>query len=214
MTAISVCVTSDAAHLFSDAGLMDPACSKIEGIGSKVAILPEYNAVLVANGFTFVEQILRATLAFVRFDHFDALCAGFPEVIGKAVENGVRYGAPADWGNTEIILAGWSLAKNAPTAMVFASYEKFAGKQVRTFIRPMVNISLDPSDIEQSGLRLMQAQRAATFPIEDSGGGLFMKSKRGRWVVHGFCQHTVVTRDSIRTRVLERWPDVVHREPA
>lgn len=63
MTSINNFVTSDAVHLFTDAGLMDSGCTKLEAVASKAALLPEYHAVFAANGMVFIEQLLRAVLA-------------------------------------------------------------------------------------------------------------------------------------------------------
>ncbi|RXH36643.1 hypothetical protein XH99_06665 [Bradyrhizobium nanningense] len=208
MTAINCLVTSDAVHLFTDAGQADPASMRLQAISSKVALLPEYNAVFAANGMTFVEQLFRSVIAQSRFDDFDALVSAFPEVIKRAIESGTHYGMPAVWPNCEIILAGWSPRLDVPAAFVFASYDKFIEKRVKQFIRPSISgLAFDPQDIERSGFALMCKQRDTHFPVEDPNEGGFIKSKSMRRVVHGFCQHTVVTRDAISTRLLERWLD-------
>ncbi|MCK1476630.1 hypothetical protein ACVW1A_001395 [Bradyrhizobium sp. LB1.3] len=54
----------------------------------------------------------------------------------------------------------------------------------------------------------MRKQRDTDFAVEDPNQGGFIKSKWMRRAVHGFCQHTVVTREAITTKVIERWPDM------
>jgi len=49
-------------------------------------------------------------------------------------------------------------------------------------------------------LQVMREQRACVFPYEFGGG-------RPIRMVGGFAQHTVVTRDTLTTRVVERWDD-------
>jgi hypothetical protein len=192
---------------------MDVAGNKLKGIGTKIAMIPEHNAVVTANGFAFVEFMLQATLALSWFENFDALASGFPNLINKAVLNGVSYGCPSTWRDTEIVLAGWSSINDAPTALMFGSNEKFAGKEITRLIRPAVpNLVFNTQDIEQSGLELMRAQRASAFSVTDSQSASFIKPSYSRRVVHGFCQHTTVSRSSIETRVIERWPDVVSAE--
>lgn len=208
MTAINVCVAPDGVHLFTDAGHMEIGKNSVEAIANKVALVPEYGAAIAANGFAFVEKVITATLAQTTFADFDALAAGFTGLIRKAIAHGTKYGVPAQWRDTEIVLAGWSPSKDEPVAMVFVSVDGFEGREVTRFIRPAVgNLSIDPGNIAQSGLELMRAQRAATFMVYDGKVIGFTKCTVRRRVVHGFCQHTVVRRGHIETRVLERWPD-------
>jgi hypothetical protein len=212
MTAINVCIVPGAVHLFTDAGHIDIGKNRVEGIANKVMIAPEYNAAIAASGFAFIEKIMASVLAQTSFVDFDALATGFPALIKQAIVHGTHYGAPSSWPNCEIVLAGWSRGKDEPVAIVFESADGFRGKEVTRFVRPAVGgLSFDCENVAESGLALMRAQRNTVFTITDDLAPRqgFTANSYHRRVVYGFCQETVVTRDAITTRVLERWDDKV-----
>lgn len=124
--------------------------------------------------------------------------------------HGTQYGAPSTWRDVEIVLAGWSSRESAPKALLFESCNNLAGKEITRFIRPALpDLRFETGDIAQSGLEIMRAQRAAAFPVKDNSSGGFIKDSYPRRIVRGFAQHTIVTRNSIETRILERWPDKI-----
>ncbi|MHC4051376.1 hypothetical protein [Bradyrhizobium sp. 25ACV] len=206
MTAINAFATPDSVHVFSDGAWHDPASGKLAGIGTKVSVLPQYNAAFGVTGLSTVPTLLSALLIENQFADLPSLVAAMPDLVKKCIARGRAVGHNLT-GRCEVVLAGWS--ENAgPLIFVTECYfehDIFKGRAVERYIRPRVDGSSEMRFPEE-GLRLLEKQYATK--CQQAAEGTFGAGAIGR-VVGGFVQHTQVDADGIRIKLLKRWPDEI-----
>lgn len=200
MTAFNAFVTSNEVHLFTDGAFVDTSNDKINGIASKVIPLLPYPAAVCASGPAFIPTLVAGALADTPSDNFDDLLTKFSEVVQRYMKK-----TPVDWGRFQVGLAGWSPKENAPVFALIKSFQEgdtpaFAPTRVNRHLSPPILgiFSFDGENPEKSGKTLLEKQRRTLCRVE---GG------RTAYVVGAFAQHTIVSRDSVTMRVIERWPD-------
>lgn len=202
MTAISVFKSAHAVHVLSDGLWLDPA-SGARGIGTKVSILPEYNAVFAATGISTVPTLLSALLLENQFSDLRSLADAMPDLVKSCSARGKAVGHNLT-GRCEVVLAGWS-PEAGPLIQVTECYfdhDIFKGRVVKQYIRPEVD-GCSEMHFPEDGLQLLEKQRAAKFIRAETGtfGGATVTG-----LVGGFAQHTRIDAEGIiRIKVLKRW---------
>lgn len=217
MSAVNALIYPDAALLLTDGATNVEG--KIDRIGSKVRLFPHLDAaVAITAAMPGVDWIVESYVGLCSIS-FDDLCDTLP----RAVETGLRElaGELSDRGSGEgafdILAVGLSEREGRFVARV-CSYEpggkptiKDAGPiYVQPFdpvleerleavgLHPGFILSAPPDTGAEQLQRVMQFQRERAF---ETGH-----------VVGGFQLATVLTRDNIHSRVVQRWPDRVHPE--
>ncbi len=218
MSAMNVFVT-DAVHVFTDGGHYSLDDMKLRAIGNKIAFLPHLNAVIASTGYAHATTLISNFLIDKPFATFDDLADGFGDYLKWCMAHCASIGVPRDWAQLEVLLAGWSEADAKPKAFVVRDHRKgneppFQTVEYSRYVSPehprFASIYAgDVDDVATAGLDLMRAQREIRFGVEGAKSNVV-----GHQVVAGFCQHTVVDRDGIHSRILERWPDRFEPLPA
>jgi hypothetical protein len=216
MSALNVFLTPDAAHMFTDAAIYEPKNIKIAAFASKVTLLPQFNAAISATGRYSNLMLLSGFIAELEFDNFDHLASDFAQLVKRAVAktNEIIPNGAEMWGEYTFGLAGWSPKQNAPAFFsVKNSVANGAAVPATKYYSPsavfegvddsITRFKFDPERPGESGLEIMGAQRLKKFPI--LGGDKYSTYH----AIGGFCQHTIVSRDGISVKVLERWPDKI-----
>lgn len=209
MSALNAFVTADAVHLFTDGAVYLTGDSTVVGWMTKVFNLPAFDAVVGFVGTPQSALLSVAAAADVRATDFD----GFMDVFGgklKTAAAQARRGGQPFMESCELVVAGWSKSKDELQAHAIAGFSDngrpaFEMRPVTKFLRPyggsLVGVAFDPACPSESGLAIMEEQRCSKW------------KPHGAWTdihaVGGFCQHTILTRDEVTTRVIRRWPDVV-----
>jgi hypothetical protein len=224
MSALNCFLTSDAAHVFSDASVYLPTNLKVAAFANKVTILPQYNAVIGSTGRFVNITLLGIAFAELEFDDFDHLASDFASVVKRAVArtNQIDPNNPDMWGDEFTFgLAGWSPAQNAPAFFSVKSAagngEELAAVPATKFYSPaavyegaddsITRFKFDPDRPGESGLEIMRAQRLRKFsPLGKVG-----VQHSTYYAIGGWCQHSIISRDGISVKVLQRWPDQIGR---
>jgi hypothetical protein len=218
MSAFNCFLTSDAAHVFTDAANYESENLKVVAFASKVSLLPQYNAVIGFTGPYHNLPLLSTFISGLQYDNFDHLAAEFVSVIKRAVAktNDIFPNGAAMWGEYTFGLAGWSPKQSAP-AFFSVKNDGANGQEVAVpatkyynpdaavegFDDSITRHKFDPDRPGESGLAIMQAQRLTRFsPL----GNVGVKHNTYH-AIGGWCQHTVISRDGISVKVLEHWPD-------
>ncbi|MGC0326219.1 hypothetical protein ABIG06_006848 [Bradyrhizobium sp. USDA 326] len=209
MTAISAFKSSGAIHVFSDGAWHDPASGKLAGIGTKVSILPEHNAVFGVTGMSTVPVLLLALLIETPFADFPALVQAMPELLRTCCARAKTVGLSMT-GRCDVVLAGWS-DTDGPSIFVTECYfdhSIFKGRKVELYIRPSIDES-SQMQFPRDGLLLLEKQCAAKFhrTTEGTFGGDTVGG-----LVGGFAQHTRVDADGISIKVLKRWSNRIDHQ--
>lgn len=202
MTAISAFKSSDSVHVFSDGAWHSPASGKLCGIGTKVSILPEYNAVFAVTGISTVPTLLSALLLENQFSDLRSLADAMSDLVKTCIDRGRAVGHSLT-GRCDVVLAGWS-AEAGPVIHVtecVLDHDFFKGTAAERYIRPQVEGSTEMK-LPEDGLRLLEKQRAAKFIRAETGtfGGATVTG-----LVGGFAQYTRIDAEGIRIKVLKRW---------
>ncbi|MEY9191869.1 hypothetical protein [Bradyrhizobium ottawaense] len=208
MTAIAALNSSDAVHIYSDGAWHDPTSGKLRGIGTKVSILPEYNAVFGVTGMSTVPVLLSALLIETSFADFHALVQAMPDLLRTCCARAKTVGLSMT-GRCDVVLAGWS-DTDGPSIFVTECYFDhgiFKKRKVERYIRPSIDES-SQMQFPRDGLLLLERQYAAKFhrAAEGTFGGATVGG-----LVGGFAQHTQVDAEGIRIKVLKRWPDRIEQ---
>ena len=218
MSAFNCFLTSDAAHVFTDAAIYESGNLKVAGFASKVSLLPQYNAVIGFTGPYNNLSLLSTFIAGLQYDNFDHLAAEFVSVIKRAVAktNDIFPNGAAMWGEYTFGLAGWSPKQSGPAFFSVNNGQEVAvpatkyynpDAAVEGFDDSITRHTFDPDRPGESGLEIMRAQRLTRFsPL----GNVGVKHSR-YFAIGGFAQHTTVSRDGISVKILERWPDQIGR---
>jgi hypothetical protein len=210
MTAISAFKSSNSVDVFSDGLWIDPASGKPGGIGTKVTVLPEYNAVFAVTGLSTVQFLLSSLLIETPLADIRSLANAMPELVRKCVTQGKAVGHILN-GRCDVVLAGWS--ENAGPLIFqtecFFEHNLFKGRAVERYIRPFVDAS--QMRFPDDGLRLLEKQRGLQFsrPIAGTFGSVTVDG-----LVGGFAQETRIDAEGIKIRVLKRWDDKLSEPPA
>lgn len=221
MSALNCFLTPDSAHVFTDAAIYEPKNLKVAAFASKVTLLPQYNAVIGSTGRYYNLLLLSTAFAELEFDNFDHLASDFVPLVKRAVAktNQIIPNGAEMWGEYTFGLAGWSPKQNAPAffsvkgaagngqevAAVPATKYYSPSAVVEGFDDSITRFKFDPERPGESGLEIMRAQRLKKFPPL---GNVGVKHHLYH-AIGGFCQHTIVSRDGISVKVLERWPDKI-----
>jgi hypothetical protein len=222
MSALNVFLTADAAHVFTDAAVYEPKNLKVGAFANKVTILPQYNAVIGSTGRFVNITLLGIAFAELQYENFDHLADDFASVVKRAVArtNQIDPNNPDMWGDEFTFgLAGWSPAQNAPAFFVVSAVgngQELAAVPATKYCSPsaafegdtsITGIKFDPERPGESGLEILKAQRLTKFSPLGNVGVKYSTY----YAIGGFCQHTIVSRDGISVKVLERWPDQIGR---
>ncbi len=223
MSALNIFVTADAVHAFTDGGLYDPHSMKLQAIAPKIALLPQYSAILGSTGHSFIPELLQASINRSEFASFDDMVAGFPTFVSESVEFWSKQpGGLKDWGRFTIALAGWSEKENGPIAYVMRGWSNLdmQGFKMHEVLRScsphdsvIESLPFDGGHAAQSGLDIMRVQRSRKFgsytaATTDTARNMLARTEDrtdGFQIVHGFCQYTRVDCDGIHTKIIERW---------
>ena len=206
MTAISAFQDAAAVHVFSDGAWHDPETGKFAGTGTKVSVLPEYNAVFAVTGISTVPTLLSALLLENQFADLPSLADAMPDLLRTCSSRGKTVGLNLT-GRCEVVLAGWS-AEAGPlihATECYFDHDIFKGAAVDRFARPKVD-GWSEMQFPRDGLLLLEKQYAAKFhrAAEGTFGGTTVGG-----LVGGFAQHTQIGADGIRIKVLKRWADEI-----
>ncbi|MBI5128941.1 MAG: hypothetical protein HZA66_05835 [Rhodopseudomonas palustris] len=208
MSIMNAFVVPDGVHIFTDAGFYE-ADGTVAGLGSKVFPLPRWNAAVAAVGGGWLLPLLAGAFAECDTPSFDELPPWFGSIVRRCLDMASAYGTAAHLQTCIVGLAGWSESRGKPGFFTVASSNRFEGAAFEpvqsTRFLSTANAcdprSFDPARPEETGLAMMRALRGVRF---DS---LNTADRRKIYGVGGWCQHTLVGRDEVTTRVLERWPD-------
>jgi hypothetical protein len=216
MSAFNCFLTPTEAHTFSDAAIYLSTNLKIAAFASKMTILPQYNAVIGSTGRFVNLTLLGIAFAELQYENFDHLADDFASVVKRAVArtNQIDPNNPDMWGDEFTFgLAGWSPAQNAPAFFVVSAVgngQELAAVPATKYYSPsavfegdtsITGIKFDPDRPGESGLEILRAQRRTKFrPL----GNVGVKYST-YYAIGGFAQHTVVSRDGISVKILERW---------
>ncbi|MFK5596605.1 hypothetical protein ACFZ8E_06320 [Methylobacterium sp. HMF5984] len=210
MTALNIFCEESRADIWSDGAYLRPD-GTLDSIASKVVVLGGVPAAVAVAGPSDLQLVVMLHLA-ARFASYDDLCDGAVEALRNHPFGDDRLT------QSSFAWAGWSERRQRITAHVVTSegipggLEAWQRGEAWRFINPnppqlvpgLARRGLDllkPDAItEDEAASLMRAQRALRMPLRET---------LGESIVGGFMQHTVVTRDEISTRVVERWPDVI-----
>lgn len=208
MTALNALVRSDRVHLMTDGAAYSPG-GAIEGSMSKVHMLAHLPAALSFRGPVYFWTALVARLDVSGCRTFDELLGGIVDEVRMCLEIGARMHGHA---HVEVIVAGWSHERDQPECYLIDS--KAGGDLTPApdgYFSPMEpdmgrrlsaggwNLYDEKNDA-RALLDLMRCQRAERFAI---GHGPEVAP------LGVFAQHTVLTRDGIISRIVERWPEDV-----
>jgi hypothetical protein len=216
MSAMNVFLTPDAAHIFTDGTGLDNDM-RVACYSAKLVPIAHLPAVLSVVGHGFVLNFLAIDLQSSTARDFDELARTIGPTLKKYVEAAGKC-LPLARDPFVAGLAGWSVKDDRPAFISVRPYDSpeasaFEPAWATRFITPaaahgmdyeILNLSFDPDRPAESGLEIMRAQRSKLFRSHHN-----LADHRPHHVVGGFCQHTVLTRDLITTRVIERWNDEI-----
>ena len=214
MSAIGAFVTPSGTHLFTDGACLD-ADGRLVGLSNKVFVLPRWNAAFALSGAAWMGGLLSNALADVDAADFDDLAADhFGMTLRKALAFAASSGHPSHMLTTVIALAGWSESRDKPALFTVTTFDRFEAKAFEPvpatrFLNPAGFCDLqsfEPQRPTETGLAMMRSIRCTKFDA------LSTPDRRNIFGVGGWCQHTVVARDNISTRVIERWPDRIGQQ--
>lgn len=208
MTALNALVRSDRVHLMTDGAAYSPD-GAIEGSMSKVHILAHLPAALSFRGPVYFWSALVARLDVSGCRTFDELLGGIADEVRMCLMIGARMHGPA---HVEVIVAGWSHERDRPECYLIDSK---AGGELTPApdgyfspMEPALQDKLtaggwqlyDERNDARALLDLMRHQRAERFVI----GQQLEAAPLGV-----FAQHTILTRDGVTSRIVQRWPEDV-----
>jgi hypothetical protein len=195
--------------MFTDTAIFNlGAGGSVKGFGSKAIPLPHQGAVMSCTGLSWVSVVLAGVIAESGAETFDDLVSRLSELVSAIIQR--EQTAALTFGNFELLIAGFSEASNLPEAHVLYGYQKNGWPRFRIerFSRQYVNLparipAFEPERPAESGLAIMEAQRATLMGAHDAPSAVEMHS------VGGAAQLTTLTRNGIMIRVLKRWNDTL-----
>jgi hypothetical protein len=213
MTAHIVLRHADAVHVLSDGLVMGPG-GGIHGRLAKVWPMPHLNAVLTLRGYPLLLTVFAAGLARDAscFDDLDALA---PKN-AKSLFDEFGPVVPSVASDFDLIIAGIS-EERGPYSFIVVNHDRYG-------LAPWTAVDLGACAMMPAEPGML-AEFTAAFPAGTSSqdvdpttdGILIMEmirrhpGKIGRsdmpMRIGGFVQHTSVSLDGIRTRIIHRWAD-------
>jgi hypothetical protein len=219
MTAIIVLRDESAAHVLTDAAMVD-ADGRLIGQTSKVIALPHLNAVITARGTELFLPIIWPALSLCAstYDELRERVASVTreEIASAAAQNVLRsspHGA-----NFDLVIAGISSSGRTDSFLIcnhshhrvppwtpvdlgeFAMLPGDARMLAEVHARPPERLPSGDIDVGAFGRRVMEIQRRE--PHRHESGKSYPN-------IGGFIQLTTVTAATITTRVVHRWPDEI-----
>ncbi|SFU38827.1 hypothetical protein SAMN02799631_00385 [Methylobacterium sp. 174MFSha1.1] len=186
---------------------------RVHGFGSKILLMPECGAVMVAQGMGFLLPTLRFEIGFAAadFDRLkDILPSKFEEVIAWLRR---ESGVPT---NGKLFLGGFSPGRARFETYAISSQPE--GDTPAYTLRPMAYAEGAPwpgaelraryglddpaivSDPFEIATRFMAGARNTPCPMDQD-------LARSNFQVGGFVQVAMVTEDGCSTSIIHRWPD-------
>jgi hypothetical protein len=224
MTAINVILRGEEAHVLTDGAVLGPDMA-LTGIATKVILLPTLPAVVALGGGLNAMLPILASALYFRVQTFDDLIDSIEEIFRTAHAQIAPFVASKGMSDAfELVMAGWSESENGICAYCIGSHElppALPGAPARAAFAltstPHGAINPAPSeaaiaavgwklpedstrfDPAADGLCLLEAQRRTPLP-----------GQRGEvFGVGGYVQHTIVSRKSVRSGIIRRWPDEI-----
>lgn len=217
MTAINIVLKGDRAFVLTDGAGYSPDGVSLSTEQKIMPIVP-LSMALAVRGSTALWPFLSAFINELH-DSFDSVVEGFPETYRtcRDLQGGAMAGEFAK--PHEIFIVGISEMRGAAEAYAFVNFQ-IPGVPVEEmvplseglvipadapFLEGLSGCPYDPGrddwDPATHGLQLIEAQRAIAWPL-----GLDGALTKG---VGGFAQLTIVSRESVTSRILCRWPDKI-----
>jgi hypothetical protein len=218
MTAINSVVLHDCVHLVSDGAATDPT-GKLAHLIHKVTPIAHLNVAIGVRGTrTAASMIIDAIAAGA--SSYDELQSRIADILRSSIEPTRKVLEPQFGPHAlacDVVVGGWSQTRGLH-AYVIATSDANAAHGLRawtpveiagTLFMPgdepltanFARLQLEFSDAK--AIELVTRQRAMVAPSVND------PHVPGPHAVGGFVQLTTVRRDSIETRILHRWPDVI-----
>lgn len=216
MSAVNIIRDADTIHIFTDAAGYD-ATGRLRSLGQKVYAIPHLSCAIACRGPSIMLALAAAHIE-ERFHTFDALVGGLVEALRDTATASADLLSACEIGDAfDFFLAGWSESRDAAESYIVCSHDSY----VRPWeLVPLDRVALSPFDealaaslerdppggkaadsIPHFGLAVMERQRGIV--AQNAGGGPAMKG------VGGFCQWTVISRQSVQSSILKYWPDQI-----
>lgn len=218
MSVCNIIQEPDAIHIWSDGAVYSPT-GVLVATAAKTFLLPAIHAAMVVSGELLVANAL-AVEAQIGKASFDDLIDWFPGFMAK-VRDDVSEMAGFEAQPTVARLAGWSERRQRLEVWSAAAGETVHHGSGKAVLIEPDDVLVSPASgelmtrLEKAGLsgpdglnaetpgdwlQVLREQRACAFPYEYGGNHPIR-------MVGGFAQHTVITRDALTTRVVERWAE-------
>lgn len=209
MTAVNAFLRGHSAYVFTD-GRGYTRDGDPQGHTQKVEMIAHLPAVIAARGQSWI----RSAMSFhctEQFETFDGMLSGIVHLLRKTRDG---LGVPRGASVLELTLAGWSHERDQAELWTVSDADRpgvpaFALHEIVANISPLddllmrevqaAGLDIEHGEPEALGLALLRLQRDRAWPVEHSG--------RMVESVGEFAQMTVIYRDRIETRILERWED-------
>lgn len=217
MSAINILIQSNSVHILTDGTVFHPD-GKLIMIGPKAVCLPHLNCAIAFRGAAGAKMMLSEVIAFGA-PTFDGLRQTIAELLKSQAEQfSEAFQLCTSGPEFEVVVAGISETAG-PTAYIVNSHGRYGKSWTPIELAGFVPLPCDevtlakmqriippgtsPDDIdpERDGLAVMKLQRAT--PRLSNGDFC---------PVGAFAQLTTVTRNSVSTRIIHRWPDVIGEE--
>jgi hypothetical protein len=203
LSALNVCVTANAVHIFTDAASYDASTGKHTGYSQKVAMLAHLPALIATRGSMALLPLFSWECGS-KFQTFDDMVAGLvdtAQACASALESVI---AKCGSSQIEIVAAGFSQTHNRPQAYLLQNEKGWTLSPIElAHVSPaddelkvkVAALGIDPAE-PGHGHRLMREQHSRTWQL----GGASISA------VGGWCQIATVSKYGVSSRVLERWP--------
>jgi len=201
VTALCVVCKQDHVTLITDGACVE-AGGRLAMVAPKVFLLPHLSAALAIVGPTALIPKLGAMFSIP--ETFDDLLAEAPAMARVAYD---ALGDMKDFGDEardfELSLVGFSETRNRAESYLIRGHERDRLPSWELSVADNIIVTPLPLHYEwpeafdplTDGLVLIEAQRRVIGPLGH--------------VIGGFAQVTTITRASIETKIIRRWPDVV-----
>jgi hypothetical protein len=198
LTALNVFVRANAVHVLTD-GLCRLEDGLFAGYAQKVRILGHLPAVISGCGNTEITKHF-ADRTNWKFASYDGAVQGMVETWSIAVDQFQENFPESRAFPCRIILAGWSLSRKRAECWGIDSTRNDS-KQF-----PVMNYCTPTPPELKAELQKIGGDIASFDPVNDGLRIMRLQAKFKPETVGGFAQHTMVTKEGVGTRILERWP--------
>lgn len=215
----------EAVYLFSDGIAYDDE-GVVQQIHSKILLAPENSAAIHVTGTGPVLSMIGYQLSHRSPRNFDEIMAQMPDILDWVDETLLteEHPYPVDY---MVALGGWSNEGDRYAARIIhkvpadleATYGRHKIEPIVSYAKPdpdaqfllaagftcsleKLGDELDRMHPIEFGARLMMAQRKTKTYLHRKGG------PEG-YIVGGFCQLAVLTREAAFSQILWRWPDEI-----